>query len=86
MLHNELLKEHRIVKEQRKEIDCAQSGVKRATGVHPKGERQRGTEQPCTAGGQQSLKAAPRPRQQHFTISRHASPRGGFLFASLTAL
>jgi hypothetical protein len=31
--------------------------------------------------GQQSLKAAPAPpKQQHFTISRHASPRGGFLF------
>jgi hypothetical protein len=28
-------------------------------------------------------KAAPQQSKQHFTISRHASPCGGFLFASL---
>jgi len=39
----------------------------------------RGLEQTCATNGQQSLE------RQHFTISRHASPRGGFLFHQIPA-
>ena len=41
-------------------------------------------EQTYVASRQQSVKAAPAPtKQQHFAISRHVSPRGGFVFSSL---
>jgi hypothetical protein len=61
---------------------------KRAGRTNPEGERTAWSEQirhrtnprwrTCAARGQKSLE----PCSQHFTISRHASPRGGFLFPS----
>jgi hypothetical protein len=50
----------------------------RASSPNSEGERPDWSDQTCAARGQKSLE----PRSQHFTISRHASPRGGFLFPS----
>jgi hypothetical protein len=53
--------------------------ARRTGSRHPKGERPAWSEQASAASGQQSLKL-----RQHFTISRHVSPLGGFLLALFT--
>ncbi len=85
MLLNEFLKEHRKNEKQGSDDHGLESrdseslcNAQRAGRANPKSERASRGEPNCAASGQQSLNRAP-TKEQHFTKSRHASPRGGFV-------
>jgi hypothetical protein len=84
MLLNEFLKEHSTVQELKKEIAALAATVKEQASQIQRVRAQLETNKPA-ASGQQSLEPPPPPqqKQRHFTISRHVSPRGDFLFHAL---
>ena len=70
MLLNEFLKEHQTVQELKREVAALTAGLQKVSAQV------------------EASKPAPQvvkiPKQQHFTISRHASRRGGLLFHAVT--
>jgi hypothetical protein len=82
MLLNEFLKEHRKVQELGKGMEVLTAQLKAQAAANSEGERSTGSQQ--TSAANRPEQSAPQPiTQPNLGISRHASPRGGFCFASL---
>ena len=61
--------------------------LKEQASPNPKSECPARSEKTCAARGQQSLELCPSNKSKpYFTISRHASPCGGFLFSAFLSL
>ena len=78
MLLNEFLKEHQKVRELEKQVENLTAGLQKVSA-------QLEVTNLCRKWSTIPKARPPQQNKQHFTISRHASPRGGFLFRSLTA-
>ena len=83
MLLNEFLKEHCKVEKLEATVESVAATVKGQAAQIQKVSAQLETSKPAPQVVKIPKAAPTSIKQQHFAISRHASPRGGFLFHAL---